>query len=91
MNKKQATASLAIASMALLATITMISPTQALPSTSLDDEVFDECLEELGDSPKEEEQQQVRWCVQLGYDVLQDSDTPDEGADEDDEDDTNVD
>lgn len=50
MNKKQATASLAIVGMALLATITMVSPTQALASTSLDDEVFGECLEELGGS-----------------------------------------
>jgi hypothetical protein len=89
MNKKQATASLAIVSMALLATITMVSPTQALPS--LDDEVFDECLEELGDSPKEGEGEQVRSCFLLGYDLLEDSDTPNEDADEDDEDDTNVD
>lgn len=51
MNKKQATASsMAIVGMALLATITMVSPTQALASTSLDDEVFEGCLEELGDS-----------------------------------------
>jgi hypothetical protein len=48
MNKKQATASLAIVGMALLATITMISPTQALASASLDDEVYEGCLEELG-------------------------------------------
>lgn len=48
MNKKQATASLAIVGMALLATITMVSPTQALASTSLDDEVYKGCLEELG-------------------------------------------
>jgi hypothetical protein len=90
MNKKQATASsMAIVGMALLATITMVSPTQALPS--LDDEVFDECLEELGDSPDEEEGEQVRSCFLLGYDLVEDSDTPNEGADEDDEDDTNVD
>jgi hypothetical protein len=49
MNKKQATASsMAIVGMALLATITMISPTQALASASLDDEVYEGCLEELG-------------------------------------------
>jgi hypothetical protein len=89
MNKKQATASLAIVGMALLATITMVSPTQALPS--LDDEVFDKCLEELGDSPKEGEAEQVRSCFLLGYDLLEDSDTHNEDADEDDEDDTNVD
>jgi hypothetical protein len=89
MNKKQATASSAIVGMALLATITMVSPTQALPS--LDDEVFDECLEELGDSPYKEEGEQVRSCFLLGYDLVEDSDTPNEGADEDDEDDTNVD
>jgi hypothetical protein len=40
MNKKQATASLAIVGMALLATITMVSPTQALASASLDDVEF---------------------------------------------------
>ena len=90
MNKKQATAYLAIVGMALLATITMVSPTQALASASLDDEVFDECLEELGDSPKETEEEQVRSCYLLGFDVIKDSDTPNEGADEDDEDDTNV-
>jgi len=91
MNKKQATAYLAIVGMALLATITMVSPTQALASASLDDEAFDECLEELGDSPKEEGEEQVRSCYLLGFDVIKDSDTPNEGADEDDEDDTNVD
>ena len=81
MNKKQATASLAIVGMALLATITMIPPTQA--SNGLDDDVFEECLEELGDSPDEEEE--VRHCVELGYGLQEDSDTPNEGADEDDE------
>jgi hypothetical protein len=91
MNKKQATASLAIVGMALLATITMISPTQALASASLEDVVLQECLDELGDSPKEGEAEQVRSCFLLGYDLLEDSDTPSEGADEDDEDDTNVD
>jgi hypothetical protein len=89
MNKKQATASLAIVGMALLATITMVSPTQALASASLDDVEFQECLDELGDSPGEEEQ--VLYCTELGYRVQEDSDTPNEGADEDDEDDTNVD
>jgi hypothetical protein len=89
MNKKQATASLAIVGMALLATITMVSPTQALASASLDDVEFQECLDELGDSPEEEEQ--VLYCTELGYRVQEDSDTPNEGADEDDEDDTNVD
>jgi hypothetical protein len=89
MNKKQATASLAIVGMALLATITMVSPTQALASTSLEDQ---ECLDELGDSPKEDEGVRLHtYCVELGYDVQEDSDTPNEGADEDDEDDTNVD
>jgi hypothetical protein len=87
MNKKQATASLAIVGMALLATITMVSPTQALASTSLEDQ---ECLDELGDSPKEGVRLHT-YCVELGYDVQEDSDTPNEGADEDDEDDTNVD
>jgi hypothetical protein len=90
MNKKQATASLAIVGMALLATITMVSPTQALASASLDDVEFQECLDELGDSPEEEEEQ-VLYCTELGYRVQEDSDTPNEGADEDDEDDTNVD
>jgi hypothetical protein len=89
MNKKRAIASLAIVSMALLATITMVSPTQAFASTSLED-VFQECLDELGDSP-EEEKEEVRHCFVLGYDVQEDSDTPTEGTDEDDEDDTNVD
>ena len=73
MNKKQATASLAIIGTALLATITMVSPTQALASTSLED-VFQECLDELGDSPTEEEE--VRHCFVLGYDTQEDSDTP---------------
>jgi hypothetical protein len=91
MNKKQATASLAIVGMALLATITMVSPTQALASASLDDVEFQECLDELGDSPEEEEEEQVLYCTELGYRVQEDSDTPNEGADEDDEDDTNVD
>ena len=49
---------------------------------------FQECLDELGDSPEEE---QVPYCTELGYRVQEDSDTPNEGADEDDEDDTNVD
>jgi hypothetical protein len=85
MNKKQATASLAIVGMALLATITMVSPTQAL-----DDAEFHKCLDELGDSPTEGEEEQVLYCAELGYRVQEDSDTPNEGADEDDEDDTNV-
>jgi hypothetical protein len=89
MNKKQATASLAIVGMALLATITMVSPTQALASASLDDVEFQECLDKLGDSQEEEEQ--VLYCTELGYRVQENSDTPNEGADEDDEDDTNVD
>ena len=87
MYKKQATASLAIVGMALLATITMISPTQALASTSLEDVVLQECLDELGDSPKEGEEVRLNtYCVELGYDVQEDSDTPNEGADENDED-----
>ena len=90
MNKKQATASLAIVGMALLATITMVSPTQAFASTSLED-VFQECLDELGDSPEEGEEEQVLYCNELGYRIQGDSDTPNEGADEDDEDDTNLD
>jgi hypothetical protein len=50
---------------------------------------FQECLDKLGDSQEEEEQ--VLYCTELGYRVQENSDTPNEGADEDDEDDTNVD
>jgi hypothetical protein len=83
MNKKQATASLVIVGMTLLATITMVSPTLALASTSLED-MLQECLDES-------EEEEVQHCFVLDYDVQEDSDTSNEGADEDEEDDTNVD